>query len=230
MNFARDVLNEPANVIFPQSLAEAFQSFGGEAGLRVTVWNEKRLEKERCEGILSVGKGSSWKPRLVIGRYAPKNAKGHLALVGKGVTFDTGGYCLKPAAGQKGMKMDMGGAAMVFGAACAIARAELPIQVSVYTPLAHNDISSTAYHTTDVLTMRSGRTVQVDNTDAEGRLILADALDVAKEDEPDWIIDAATLTGAAVVALGEDIAAAYGTNRDFTASLLEAAAEVGEYL
>ena len=230
VNFARDVLNEPANVIYPESLAGEFERYGKESGLEVEVWNEKKLEKERCGGVLAVGKGSSWKPRMVVGRYSPEGAVAHLAIVGKGVTFDTGGYCLKLPGSQKGMKMDMGGAAMMFGAACAIARKGLPIKVTVYTPLAHNDISSTAYHTTDVLTMRSGKTVQVDNTDAEGRLLLADALDLASEQKPDFIIDAATLTGACVVALGEDIAGAYGTDDDLMTQLLTAGRDVGELL
>lgn len=230
VNFARDVLNEPANSIYPETLAAEFERFGTEAGLAVETWNEKRLAKERCGGILAVGQGSAHKPRMVIGRWRPEGAKVHLAIVGKGVTFDTGGYCLKPPSSQKGMKMDMGGAAMMFSAACAIARAGLPINVTIYAPMAHNDISSTAYHTTDVITMRSGTTVQVDNTDAEGRLLLADALDVAGEEHPDHVIDAATLTGACVVALGEDIAGAYGTDPELMQKLLESGREVGELI
>ncbi len=230
VNFARDILNEPANVIHPESLAKLMSTEGKKAGLTVEIWNEARLKKEKCGGILGVGDGASKRPKLVSATYSPRGAVCHLALVGKGVTFDTGGYCLKPASSQVGMKMDMGGAAMMFGAACSIAQLKLPIKITLLCPLVENDISSTAYHTTDILKMRSGLTVQVDNTDAEGRLILADALDIAAGKKPDYIIDSATLTGACVVGLGEDIAGVYGTDSIFTGQFLNAGEEVGEYL
>ncbi len=230
VNFARDILNEPPNEIQPESLAAIFQAEGKKAGLKVTVWDEKRLKKEGCGGILAVGKGASSKPRLVIGEYRPRKAKGYLCLVGKGVTMDTGGYCLKPAKSQIGMKYDMGGAAMTFAAACAMARLKIPMRVTVITPLVENDISSSAFHTTDIITIRNGKTVQVDNTDAEGRLILADALCIASELKPDWIVDAATLTGACVVALGEDIAGVFGSDRQFNSTIVKAGENVGECL
>ncbi len=228
VNFARDILNEPASSINPPTLAREFRRMGKSSGLRVTVWDEKRLAREGCGAILGVGQGASAKPRLVIGEYRPAGAGKHLCLVGKGVTFDTGGYCLKPSASQVGMKYDMGGAAMMFGAACAIARLRIPIRVTVLTPLAENDISGTAYHTCDVLKTRSGKTVEIGNTDAEGRLILADALALAVERKPDWIIDSATLTGACVVALGLDIAGVYGTDAKFVEKLLLAGEAVNE--
>ena len=230
VNFARDICNEPPNTVEPESLAAIFKSQGRKAGLKVTVWDEKRLLKEKCGGIIAVGQGASSRPRLVIGQYNPKNAEGHLCLVGKGVTMDTGGYCLKPANSQTGMKYDMSGAALTFAAACAMSRLKLPIKITVITPLVENDISSTAFHTNDVITMRNGKTVQVDNTDAEGRLILADALCLASEMKPDWIVDAATLTGACVVALGEDIAGVFGTNSDFNRSIVDAGMDTGEFL
>jgi len=230
VNFARDILNEPPNEVQPESLAEIFRVHGKKAGLKVTVWDEKRLKKEGCGGILAVGKGASSRPRLVIGEFKPRNAKGFLCLVGKGVTMDTGGYCLKPAKSQIGMKYDMGGAAMTFAAACAMASLKVPLRITVITPLVENDISSTAFHTTDIITMRNGKTVQVDNTDAEGRLILADALCIASEQKPDWIVDAATLTGACVVALGEDIAGVFGPDRQFNSTILEAGESAGEFL
>ena len=230
INFARDILNEPPNEIHPQSLSKIFREKGKKAGLKVTVWDEKRLMKERCGGILAVGKGAASRPCLVIGEYKPRKAKRHLCLVGKGITFDTGGYCLKPEKSQIGMKYDMGGAAMMFAAACAMAELKVPVQVTVLTPLAENDISSTAYHTTDIITTRSGKTVEVDNTDAEGRIILSDALTIACEKKPDWIIDSATLTGACVVALGEDIAGAFGTSDELTERIIEAGASTGELI
>jgi leucyl aminopeptidase len=228
VNFARDVLNEPPNTIKPPSLARAFQEMGRDSGLKITVWDDKRLADENCGGILGVGQGSQAKPRLVIGEHQPRGAVKHLCLVGKGVTFDTGGYGLKPADAQVGMKYDMGGAAMVFGAACAIARLAIPLRVTVFTPLVENMVSGEAYHTTSILTTRTGRTVEVQHTDAEGRLILTDALALAAEAKPDWIVDAATLTGACVVALGEDIAGLYGTDPSFTRNLLDAGAAEGE--
>ncbi|MCP4641234.1 MAG: leucyl aminopeptidase family protein [bacterium] len=227
-NFTRDVLNEPPNEMTPPVLARAFRKMGKASGLKVTTWNEARLKREGCGGILGVGQGAKARPALVIGEYAPRGAKGHLCLVGKGVTFDSGGYGLKPASSQIGMKYDMGGAAMMFGAACAIARLKLRIRVTVITPLVENDISGEAFHTTSVLRTRSGRTVEVHHTDAEGRLILADALTIAAERKPDWIVDAATLTGACVVALGEDISAAFGTDPAFTRLLIDAGRDEGE--
>lgn len=230
VNFARDVLNEPPNVLKPPQLAQRFRSHARNSGLRVTVWDHTRLQKERCGGIVAVGQGAAAKPCLVIGTYTPtqKRSVPHLCLVGKGVTYDSGGYGLKPASSQVGMKYDMGGAAMMFAAATAIARLKLPIKVTVLTPLAENDISAQAYHTTSILTTRSGRTVEVHHTDAEGRLLLADALTIAGEKKCDWIIDAATLTGACVVALGDDIAGVYGTDDAFTDTLIEAGSDEGE--
>ncbi len=230
VNFARDILNEPPNEIHPQSLSEIFKQMGKKAGLKITIWDEKRLQKEGCGGILAVGSGASSRPHLVIGEYKPRKAKAKIALVGKGVTMDTGGYCLKPANSQIGMKYDMGGAAMTFAAACALASLKVPYHVIVFTPLVENDISSTAFHTQDIIKMRNGKTVQVDNTDAEGRLILADALCLACEKKPDYLIDAATLTGACVVALGEDIAGVFGTDEDLCKSIIECGKAVDEYL
>ena len=196
----------------------------------MTVWDEKRLFKEKCGGILAVGGGSASKPRLVMASYSPAKAKTHLALVGKGVTFDSGGYSLKPSKSMTEMKFDMGGAAMMFGAVCAIAALKLPVMVTTYLPLAHNAISQDSYNVSDVVTTRSGQTVEVHNTDAEGRIILSDALTVACEHKPDFLIDSATLTGAAVVGLGEDIAAVYGTSKKMVNQMLLAADAAGEYM
>ena len=228
-NFVRDLLNEPPNVINPVTLADICSREASSTGLKITVWDEKRLEQEKCGGILAVGRGSGNPPRLLLGEYDPEWASRHLALVGKGITFDTGGYCLKPASSQAGMKYDMGGAAAVLGAGMAMAALGLPIRLTVLAPLAENDISSSAYHTTDIIQTRSGKSVQVDNTDAEGRLVLADALTIACEKKPDWIIDAATLTGACCVALGEDMAGLFGHDEDLNSTLIECGHECGEY-
>ena len=230
VNFSRDILNEPANVVHPESLSKIFLQKGRAAGMKMTLWNEARLKKEHCGGVLAVGSGASSRPCMVLGEYAPARAKKHLVLVGKGVTFDTGGYCLKPGGSQIGMKLDMGGAAMMFAASCAIAEAKLPVKITLLTPLVENDISRSSYHTEDILQMRNGMSVEVGNTDAEGRLILADALSIAAEKRPDYIIDAATLTGACMVGLGEDIAGLFATDSILSGQLLTAAEDAGEYM
>jgi leucyl aminopeptidase len=230
VNSARDILNEPPNVIHPESLAEYFSVHGGRAGLDMEIWDETRLRDERCGGIIAVGQGAESRPRLVVGRWRSGKAKRRIALVGKGVTCDTGGYCLKPGPSQVGMKYDMGGAAMMFASACAAALLGLPLDITLFAPLVENDISGNAFHATDIITMRSGKTVQVDNTDAEGRLILADALALASEEKPDIIIDAATLTGACVVALGEDIAGLFSRDKELGENLLKAGLDTGEWL
>lgn len=228
VNAARDLLSEPPNVMNPPVLAREFQKLGRQSGLKVTVWDEKRLLKERCGGTYGVGVGAKAKPRMVIAEYNPRGAKKHLCLVGKGVTYDTGGYGLKPAASQIGMKYDMGGAAMMFGAACAISRLKVPIRITVITPLAENDISGESMHTTAILTTRSGKTIEVEHTDAEGRLLLADGLSLAAERKPDWIIDSATLTGACVVALGEEIAGLFSNDSKLAQEIITVGTAEGE--
>jgi leucyl aminopeptidase len=229
MSIGRDLLNEPPNLMRPPQLADAYAKQAKAAGLKVTVWDEKQLAKERCGGTLGVGMGSSAQPRMVIAEYAPRGAKTHIALVGKGLTFDTGGYCLKPSDSQVSMQFDMAGSVAVMMAACAIAKLKLPIRVTAITPIAENMISGDAFQTTSVLTTRSGRTIEVRNTDAEGRLVLADGLALAAERKPDYIVDAATLTGAACVALGNDLAAVFGSDPKFTKNLLDASVEADEY-
>lgn len=227
-NAVRDLMNEPPNVKNPVMLAGEFAKLGRKSGLSVTVWDDKRVVRERCGGLYGVGMGAKAKPHMVIAEYNPRGAKKHLCLVGKGVTYDSGGYGIKPAASQIGMKYDMGGAAMVFGAICAIARMRMPIRVTAITPLAENDISGESMHTTSVLTTRSGKTIEVEHTDAEGRIILADALTIAGERKPDWIIDAATLTGACVVALGEEIAGLWSNDKTLAKAIIQAGDEAGE--
>jgi leucyl aminopeptidase len=228
-NAARDIINEPGNAANPATVAAHYRRAGLRAGMKVEVWNEKKLVREKCGGILAVGNASVVRPRMVIARYTPRgrNLK-HLVLVGKGVTFDTGGYSIKPGAGMGAMKCDMGGSAAVFHAACAVARLKLPVKVTAITPLAENAIDGKGYRPGDILRSRSGKTVQVDNTDAEGRLILIDALDVAAELKPDVIIDAATLTGACVVALGTEIAAVYATEDKLAQRIVNSGRSWGE--
>jgi leucyl aminopeptidase len=198
----QDLVNAPANDIYPQSLAAAMQKAARGTGATVEIWDEKRLATDGFGGILGVGKGSSRPPRLVRIEYKPKNAKAHLAFVGKGITFDSGGLSIKPAASMVGMKYDMTGAATVGQAALVIARLGLPVRVTAWLCIAENLVSGTSTRPSDVLKIRNGKTVEVINTDAEGRLVLAYGLSIASEGKPDLIVDVATLTGAASIALG----------------------------
>jgi leucyl aminopeptidase len=218
----RDLVNTPPNQLYPQSFSEIVEAETKGLGLSVTVLDEKALKAGKYGGILAVGQGSSRPPRMVKIEYSPKRATKHLALVGKGITFDTGGISIKPAASMVGMKYDMTGAATVYQAILAIAALKLPVKVTSYLCLAENMPSGSATRPNDVITIRNGKTVEVLNTDAEGRLVLADGLSAASELEPDLIIDVATLTGAARVALGDRYSAVMGTAEAISA--VEAAA------
>jgi len=224
---ARDWVNTPPADLRPPAFADAIGATAPE-GVTVEVWDEARLEQERCGGILGVGRGSEAPPRLVRLEYAPEGATKHLALVGKGITFDSGGLSLKPGASMMTMKCDMGGAAAIVAATHAIARLGLPIRVTAFACIAENLPSGTATRPGDVLRMRSGATVEVHNTDAEGRLVLADGLALAVEAEPDHIVDAATLTGAAMVALGTRTTAVLGNDTDLEERVLAAGEAAGE--
>jgi leucyl aminopeptidase len=224
----RDLINTAPVDLYPASFAE--KAVAAVAGLpvEVTVLDEKKLAKGGYGGLIGVGKGSARPPRLVTLEYAPKGAAVHLALVGKGITFDSGGLSIKPAAGMDAMKSDMSGAAAVLSTVAAIARLGLKIRVTGWLALAENMPSGTAQRPSDVLTVRGGRTVEVLNTDAEGRLVLADALVAAGEQQPDVIVDIATLTGAQMVALGNRTSAIMA-NHDGLRSRVHAVADrVGE--
>ncbi|HTZ44817.1 MAG TPA: leucyl aminopeptidase [Jatrophihabitans sp.] len=226
VNGARDLVNTPANHLNPPALADYARERAGAAGMRVEVLDEKALKRGGYGGITAVGGGSATPPRLVRLSHTPANARASVALVGKGITFDSGGLDLK-LSGMAAMKSDMGGAAAVIEAAIAAAKLKLPIEVVATVPLAENAVSATSYRPSDVLTMRNGSTVEVDNTDAEGRLILADAICRACEDTPDYLIETSTLTGGQVVALGHQTAGVMGTEqfRDWMVSVATAAGE-----
>ncbi len=229
VNLTRQLVNEPASRIYPESFAAEAQKFADEYGLGIEIWDENRLEEERCGALLAVARGSSQPPRLVIlSHQGGQPGDPVLALVGKGVTFDSGGFCLKPSDGQKGMKGDMAGAATVCGAMQAIARLELPVNVIGLAGLVENMISGDAYRVGDVLTSRNGKTIEVLNTDAEGRLVLADVLDVAVERGADKLIDLATLTGACLVALGTDVAGLMTNDQGWCDAVRGAAEQCGE--
>jgi leucyl aminopeptidase len=223
----RDLVNTPPNLLFPKSFAAIVADEGKSFPVKVTVLDEKALQANNFGGILAVGQGSSRPPRLVKIEYTPKKSKQHLALVGKGITFDTGGISIKPAASMVGMKYDMTGAATVYQAILAIAALKLPIRVTSYLCLAENMPSGTAIRPNDVIKIHNGKTVEVLNTDAEGRLVLADGLSAASDEDPDLIVDVATLTGAARVALGDRYSALMGSAE--AVSAVEAAAfDAGE--
>jgi leucyl aminopeptidase len=229
VNLTRQLVNEPASRIYPESFAAEAQKFAEEFGLGIEVWDERRLEEERCGALLAVARGSSSPPRLVIlSHRGGASDEPLLALVGKGVTFDSGGLCLKTGDGMKTMKGDMAGAATVFGAMQAIARLELPVNVIGLAGLVENMISGDAYRVGDVITARNGKTIEVLNTDAEGRLVLADVLDVALERGADKIIDLATLTGACLVALGSDVAGLMTNDQNWCDAVRQAADRCGE--
>lgn len=225
---ARDWGNTPAIDQAPEVLAEEFTAAAGDAGMESEVWDLARIRAEALGGLLGVAAGSDRDPRLVQLRYRPEGAQRHLVLVGKGITFDSGGLSLKTAAAMEEMKDDMSGAATVTAAAIGIAGLGLPVNVTTITPLTDNAVGGRATRPGDVLKPRRGPAIEVLNTDAEGRLILADGLALAQEMAPDLAVDVATLTGAARVALGDKIAAVFGSDRDVAAEILDAASAAGE--
>jgi leucyl aminopeptidase len=232
---ARDLVNEPPSSLTPSRFADVVSDrFAGVPEVTVEVWDEHRIAAERLGGLLGVAAGSEQPPRLVRVTYRPADPfefdgrVPHLALVGKGITFDSGGLSLKPASGMETMKTDMGGAAAVLAAVDAVVALGGRIPITAWAPMTENLPSGTATKPGDVLTARNGKTIEVLNTDAEGRLILADGLSLAVEEEPDAVIDLATLTGAAVVALGKEIACVLGNDEELVDAVRAAGSRTGE--
>jgi leucyl aminopeptidase len=227
-NLARDLVNTPPLAKRPPDLAARIADLASASGLKCRIHDEGDLEKGGFGGILGVGRGSSTPPRLVELSYAPRGADRHVVLVGKGITFDSGGLSLKPSSSMVTMKSDMAGAAAVVGAMSVLKELGIKTKVTGLCALAENMPGGDATRVSDVLTHRDGTTVEVMNTDAEGRLVLADALAYGAESEPDAMIDLATLTGAQVVALGDKISGLMGTDEDLLKALEAAAASSGE--
>ncbi len=201
--FSRDLINEPAITLTPAELAIRTKKELTKSGAKVTVWNEKELQRRKMNAVLAVGKASSNPPRMIIINYKPKvKPKKKIALVGKGVTYDTGGLSIKPTDGMLDMKVDMAGAGLVIGVIKAAALSKLPVELIGVIPAVENAVAGNSYKPGDVVHTSSGKSIEVKDTDAEGRIILADALEYASKQKPDQIIDFATLTGACVVALG----------------------------
>lgn len=223
----RDLVNTPPNDLYPETFVARARTAGAGLPLRFEEWGPDELRAGGFGGLLGVGAGSSRPPRLLAVRYEPSIDAPHLAVVGKGITFDSGGLSLKPAAAMVGMKYDMTGAATALAAVIAAARRGLPVRMTAWLCLAENLPSSTAMRPNDVLTIRGGTTVEVLNTDAEGRLVMADGLAIASEERPDALVDVATLTGAARIALGERYAGLMG-EETLVEEVRAAAADAGE--
>jgi leucyl aminopeptidase len=229
VRMARDLCNRPANDLTPEAFASTAREMCEEvSGLRLTILGKKELIKEKMGGILAVSQGSVEEPRLIVLEHRPKKPKKSLVIVGKGVTFDSGGISLKPARGMGWMKYDMSGAATVMAVLRAVAELELPIKVVGLIPTTENMPSGTALKPGDIITCANSKTVEVDNTDAEGRLLLADTLHYASRFNPDIILDLATLTGSCLVALGYEAAAIMGNDEDLCKTLTRIGEEVGE--
>ena len=230
--WCQDLVNSPPNVLFPQSFADSVTEKVKEAKARVTVevLDEKALAKGGYGGILAVGQASAHQPRLVTMSYKPRGAKASIALVGKGITFDSGGLCIKPATGMATMKCDMAGAAAVAATVLAVAQLKLPVAVTGYLCLAENMLGGNAYRPSDVVTMRNKKTVEVRNTDAEGRMVMADGLALASESHPDVIIDIATLTGAQMISLGNRVAASMANDDALRETITNSFTGAGEQM
>ncbi|MDQ3964675.1 MAG: leucyl aminopeptidase [Actinomycetota bacterium] len=225
---ARDLVNEPASTLTPDLLARRAVEVASSGGMGSEVWDEKRLEKEGFGGVLGVASGSERPPRFIQLHYKHKGAKNKVALVGKGITYDSGGLSLKDASSMETMKTDMAGAAAVISAMAAIARLKPKIEVIAFVPTTENMPSGRAIKPGDVITHRGGRTTEVLNTDAEGRLVLADALAFASEQMPDAIVDVATLTGSIMVALGKKATGLFSNDDALTDELKHASETAGE--
>jgi leucyl aminopeptidase len=226
----RDLVNEPAGVKTPTFLAETAERLAAEAGIEVEIWDRARIEREGLAGLMAVARGSQEEPRFIRLRYRGKGARRRVALVGKGVTFDSGGLSLKPAKAMETMKCDMAGGAAVIATLAALGKIRPAIDVDGFVPATENLPSGAAQKPGDVIRFRNGKTVEVLNTDAEGRLILADALAMAAASKPDVIIDLATLTGACMVALGTQVAGIYGNDQTTVDRLIAFGTETGEPL
>jgi leucyl aminopeptidase len=225
--YTRDLVNLPPNLLYPETFVESLAAKVKGSKVKLRSYDMKQLRAGGFGGTVGVGQGSANEPRIAVLSYFPARPKASIAFVGKGITFDSGGLCIKPATGMLTMKCDMAGAAAVAGAVLAIAQLGLPVAVTGYLGLAENMPSATAQRPSDVVTMRGGKTVEVLNTDAEGRMVLGDCIALASESKPDAIVDVATLTGAQVIALA-NTAAVMGNDDAFRSRVVDTADRAGE--
>ena len=228
VNEARDVTNEPGSVVTPEYLAEAARDIATKADLDVKIWDERKLQKDGFNGLLQVGRGSSYPPRLIRLAYRARKSKRHVAFVGKGITFDTGGISIKPADKMYEMKGDMAGGAAVLYAMKAIGQLKPDVNVTGIVPAAENFPDANAQRPGDIFYAKNGKSIMVDNTDAEGRLILTDGLYLAGEEQATHILDIATLTGACVRALGLSIAGVMGNDKALIHAVMNSGQNQGE--
>ena len=226
----RDLVNTPSNRKSPESLAQFARAIGEQGSIQVTVWDEQKIQDEKMGALWAVGMGSANPPRFIVMEYAPDGTENDapICLVGKGITFDSGGYSLKPPASMEDMKGDMGGAGIVLAAMSAVEKLGVKKRVLGIVASAENMVSGGAQRPGDIVTARDGTTIEVLNTDAEGRLVLADALVWASEQKPAAIVDFATLTGAIVVALGQEGAGLFSNDDDLSALLTQSGEKSGE--
>ena len=228
MNHTRRLVNEPAGIIFPESFAQRAVTIGAEVGLEVEVWDHEKLKGEGCRAMLAVGQASTKPPRLVMLRHNGGGDEAPIAIVGKGVTFDSGGLSLKTSEGMKTMKCDMAGAATVVGVMHALAKLGVKKNVIGFCGLAENMVGGDSYKLGDVIETRSGKTIEILNTDAEGRVVLADTLNVAIGHKPAAMVDLATLTGSCMVALGVEVAGLMTNDQSVCDAVSSAANGEGE--
>ena len=226
----RNLANTPCNVMTPTALANHAQAVSKSVGVKCTVFDKREIARMKMGGLLAVNRGSTEEPRFVVMEYTPKKAKTHVALVGKGITFDSGGISIKPAEKMEEMKFDMCGAAAVIGIVEAVAKLELPVKITGIFAATDNLPSGSAYKPGEIITMMNGKTVEIVNTDAEGRMILGDALHYASQRKPDHLIDYATLTGACVVALANEAAGLFSNDDELARKLIHSGERVGERL
>lgn len=232
VNLTRELVNEPSNNLYPETLANITKEKLEEVGVKVTIYNEEEIRKIGMSAFLEVARGSYNKPRLIVMEYLNDTENEEkLALVGKGVTYDTGGYSIKPTDGMKTMFCDMGGAGTVIGAIYAVAKSNLKTNVVGIVAACENSISGNAYKPGDIINSMKGKTIEIVNTDAEGRLTLADAIYyITRDEKVSKVIDIATLTGACVVALGEKYTGAITNDKEFLSDLLESSKIAGEHI
>lgn len=235
INVMKDFINEAPNVLHSEEYARRVEADVKQnlKGVKIKILNKAQIQKEKMGMFLSVNAGSAYEPRLVHLTYEPARSTSktkHIALVGKGITFDTGGYCIKPGGSMAGMKNDMGGSATVYGAFRAAVLEKAPVKITCILAMTDNAINELATVPDAIVTARNGKTVEILNTDAEGRLILGDALDYACDQNPDCIIDAATLTGAALVALGNQVCAVLGNDQKWINEVMASAKAQDEYM
>ena len=228
-NFTRDIVNTTPDDCFPDTLAQIASGLADELGLECNILKPKELKKEKMEALLAVARASRHKPRVIHLAHKPKNPKAVISLIGKGLTYDSGGLSLKPSASMVSMKLDKSGGSAVLGIMKAVSEMNLPVEVHGFVGAVENMIGGDAYKPDDVLTSKSGKTIEVRNTDAEGRLVLADVLAYAQQEvEADYMFDLATLTGASVVALGQYTSAVMGNCDTPKDMVIEASKEAGE--